>query len=227
MSSGKILLISPTGLDKNNQPIIQRKTYLPGLTMPQLAAITPSEFHVRCVSETSEPIPWNEHWDIVGLTGMGGAGVIRAYQIADEFRKKGSLVVMGGIAITLFDEEMTREHADVIIKGEAEDTWPRFLGDFKRNEIKPTYEMEQVPDICSFPPPAYEKFNRKYYGIWRPVQATRGCPFPCTFCSISTFFERSYRKRPIEQVVRDVRAAKASGSKYLAFIDDNIGVDFA
>jgi radical SAM superfamily enzyme YgiQ (UPF0313 family) len=86
--------------------------------------------------------------------------------------------------------------------------------------------METVPDITKFPIPAYNKLNLKYYGFWRPVQATRGCPFPCTFCSISAFFERSYRKRPVDQVIRDVRAAKATGSKYIAFIDDNIGVDF-
>lgn len=226
MVKTRILLISPTGLDSKGQPIIQRKTYLPGLTMPQLAAITPEHFDVTCVSETSEPIPWNEKWDIVGLTGMGGAGVIRAYQIGDTFRKKGSLVVMGGIAISLFDEEMTRPHTDVIITGEAEDTWPRFLNDYLKNDVKPLYKMEKVPDVTSFPPPSYHKFNAKYYGMWRPVQATRGCPFPCTFCSISEFFKRSYRKRPVEQVIRDVRVAKANGSKYIAFIDDNIGVDF-
>ena len=226
MTKPRILLISPTGLDREGRPIVQRKTYLPGLTMPQLAAITPENFDVTCVSETSEPIPWKEHWDIVGLTGMGGAGVIRAYQIADEFKKKGSLVVMGGIAISLFDEEMTRPHTDVIIKGEAEDTWPRFLNDYLNNNVKPLYNMEKVPDVTAFPTPSYHKLNLKYYGFWRPVQATRGCPFPCTFCSISEFFKRSYRKRPVEQVIRDVRAAKASGSKYMAFIDDNIGVDF-
>lgn len=222
----RILLISPTGLDNEGNPIVQKKTYLPGLTMPQLASITPENFEVRCVSETSEPIPWDEDWDIVGLTGMGGAGVIRAYQIADRFRSKGSVVVMGGIAITLFDEKITRQHVDVIIKGEAENTWPRFLNDFVKGSFKSSYEMNEVPDITSFPTPKYEKFNAKYYGIWRPVQATRGCPFPCTFCSISAFFDRSYRKRPINQVIRDVRAAKANGSKYIAFIDDNIGVDF-
>ena len=226
MARPKILLISPTGLDSKGKPIIQRKTYLPGLTMPQLAAMTPKQFDVTCVSETSEPIPWSEDWDIVGLTGMGGSGVIRAYQIGDIFREKGALVVMGGIAISLFDEAMTRPHTDVIITGEAEDTWPRFLDDYLNNNVQPKYTMETVPDVTLFPPPSYDKFNAKYYGIWRPVQATRGCPFPCTFCSISEFFKRSYRKRPIDQVVRDVRAAKASGSKYIAFIDDNIGVDF-
>lgn len=227
MKKPRILLISPTGLDNSGQPIVQKKTYLPGLTMPQLSAFTPKDkFEIRVVSETSEPIPWDEHWDIVGLTGMGGAGVVRAYQIGDEFKKRGSTVVMGGIAISLFDDEWTRPHADVIISGEAEDVWPRFLEDYLNGNVKDKYKMQHVPDVTNFPPPDYNAFNFKYYGFWRPVQATRGCPFPCTFCSISEFFKRSYRKRPVDQVVRDVRAAKATGSKYIAFIDDNIGVDF-
>jgi radical SAM superfamily enzyme YgiQ (UPF0313 family) len=69
--------------------------------------------------------------------------------------------------------------------------------------------------------------NSAKLGAWRPVQATRGCPFTCNFCSITAFFQQSYRKRPIDQVIRDVRAAKGdSGSPFIAFIDDNIGVDF-
>jgi radical SAM superfamily enzyme YgiQ (UPF0313 family) len=222
----QILLISPTGLDPNGKPIVQRKTYLPGLTMPQLAAVTPSDFDVTIVAETSEPIPWDKKWDIVGLTGMGGAGLMRGYQIADEFRKRGTKVVMGGIAASLYEESQTLAHADVLVKGEADEIWPRLLQDYLKGELKPVYKMETVPDITKFPIPAYNKLNLKYYGFWRPVQATRGCPFPCTFCSISAFFERSYRKRPVDQVIRDVRAAKATGSKYIAFIDDNIGVDF-
>jgi radical SAM superfamily enzyme YgiQ (UPF0313 family) len=218
----QILLISPTGLDPNGKPIVQRKTYLPGLTMPQLAAVTPSDFDVTIVAETSEPIPWDKKWDIVGLT----AGLMRGYQIADEFRKRGTKVVMGGIAASLYEESQTLAHADVLVKGEADEIWPRLLQDYLKGELKPVYKMETVPDITKFPIPAYNKLNLKYYGFWRPVQATRGCPFPCTFCSISAFFERSYRKRPVDQVIRDVRAAKATGSKYIAFIDDNIGVDF-
>ncbi|HET6245134.1 MAG: radical SAM protein [Bacteroidetes bacterium] len=227
MKKLRILLISPTGLDKEGKPIVQKKTYLPGLTMAQLSAHTPKDqFEVHTVCETSQPIPWDEQWDIVGLTGMGGAGVVRGYQIGDYFKAKGATVVMGGIAISLFEDSWTRPHCNVIINGEAEETWPRFLQDYLRGEVKDTYDMEKVPDVNCFPVPDYQAFDAKYYGFWRPVQATRGCPFPCTFCSISQFFKRSYRKRPVEQVIRDVRAAKASGSKYIAFIDDNIGVDF-
>tara|TARA_B110000046_G_scaffold391_1_gene537 strand:+ start:1409 stop:2743 length:1335 start_codon:yes stop_codon:yes gene_type:complete len=222
----KILLISPTGMDKEGNPIIQRKTYLPGLTMPQLAAVTPKDFDVTIVAETSEPIPWDDDWDLVGLTGMGGSGLARGFQIADIFRKKGVKVVIGGMAATLFEPEYALAHCDVLMRGEADETWPIMLNDFKKGTLKSVYNMEKAPDIRNFPTPAYDKLNLKYYGFWRPVQATRGCPFPCTFCTISAFFKRSYRKRPVDQVVRDVRAAKASGSKYIAFIDDNIGVDF-
>jgi radical SAM superfamily enzyme YgiQ (UPF0313 family) len=226
MKKIKILLISPTGLDKKGKPIVQNKTYLPGLTMLQLAAVTPENFDVRVVSETSEPIPFDEHWDLVGLTGMGGSGVVRGWQLSDIFRAKGVTTVMGGIAASLCKPEWTLDHADCLVTGEAEDTWPVVLDDFVNGRLKNYYKMETVPDVTKFPEPVYEKLNKRYYGFWRPVQATRGCPFPCTFCSISEFYKRSYRKRPVEQVIRDVRAAKAHGTRYITFIDDNIGVDF-
>ncbi|MCB9324040.1 MAG: B12-binding domain-containing radical SAM protein [Lewinellaceae bacterium] len=222
----KVLLISPTCLDKSGKPIVQNKTYLPALTLAQLAALTPDTVDVTIISETSENIPRDEHWDLVGLSGMGGSGVVRGYQLAKEFRERGSKVVMGGIAVSLFDPEVTLEHVDTLVKGEAEDLWPQVIDDFINGRLKDFYKMKSPPDITKFPIPAYHKMNMKNYGFWRPVQATRGCPFPCSFCSISEFFSRGYRKRPIDQVVRDVRAAKASGSRYIAFIDDNIGVDF-
>lgn len=221
----KVLLIGPTALDYNGNPIKQRKLHLPGLTLPMLAAVTPPDVQLRLISETVEDIPFNEHWDLVGITGMG-SGIVRAWQIADEFRKRKVTVVIGGIAASLTKPELTLEHADALVTGEAEETWPVVLEDFRNGKLQPFYKMEKRPDINTLPLPRYDLMNKRKLGFWRPVQATRGCPFPCTFCSIQSFFERTYRKRPVDQVVRDVRAAKASGSKYIAFIDDNIGVDW-
>jgi radical SAM superfamily enzyme YgiQ (UPF0313 family) len=221
----KVLLIGPTALDYEGKPIKQRKLHLPGLTLPMLAAVTPHDIDVRLLSETVEDIPYNDHWDLVGLTGMG-SGIVRAWQIADEFKKRKVPVVMGGIAASLCKPEWTLEHTDSLIIGEAEETWPVVLEDFKNGRLKSIYKMEKRPDINTLPLPRYDLMNKKKLGFWRPVQATRGCPFPCTFCSIQSFFERSYRKRPVDQVLRDVRAAKQSGSRYIAFIDDNIGVDW-
>ncbi len=221
----KVLLIGPTALDYSGLPIKQRKLHLPGLTLPMLAAVSPSDIQLRLISETVEDIPFKEHWDLVGITGMG-SGIVRAWQIADEFKKRNVKVVMGGIAASLTQPSWTLEHADTLVTGEAEETWPVVLEDFRNGRMQQIYKMEKRPDINTLPLPRYDLMNKSKLGFWRPVQATRGCPFPCTFCSIQSFFERSYRKRPVDQVIRDVRAAKKSGSKYIAFIDDNIGVDW-
>ena len=221
----RVLLIGPTALDDCGRPIKQRKLHLPGLTLPMLAAVTPEKFSVKLISETVEESPYNENWDLVGLTGMG-SGIVRAWQIADEFRKRRIPVVIGGIAASLSHPDWSLAHADSVITGEAEEIWPQVLSDFQRGQLRPHYAMFRRPDIDTLPLPRYDLMNRKKMGMWRPVQATRGCPFPCTFCSIQSFFERSYRKRPVDQILRDVRAAKKSGSRWIAFIDDNIGVDW-
>src|SRR4026207_2315137 len=197
----KVLLIGPTALDYNGCPIKQRKLHLPGLTLPMLAAVTPRDVELRLLSETVEDIPFNEHWDLVGITGLG-SGIVRAWQIADEFRKRKVRVVIGGIAASLTKPEWTLEHADTLVTGEAEETWPLVLNDFKNGKMKSLYTMEKRPDINTLPLPRYDLMNRSKLGFWRPVQATRGCPFPCSFCSIQSFFERSYRKRPVDQVLR-------------------------
>lgn len=221
----KVLLIGPTALDYRGQPIKQRRLHLPGLTLPMLAAVTPAHVQLRLVSETVEDIPFDEHWDLVGLTGMG-SGIVRAWQIADEFRARGVKVVIGGIAASLGEPEWTLQHADALVIGEAEELWPQVIGDFEAGRLQPIYHMARRPPIDQLPVPRYDLMNKSRLGFWRPVQATRGCPFTCNYCSITSFFEGGYRKRPIDQIVRDVRAAKRHGTKYIAFIDDNIGVDF-
>ena len=221
----KVLVVGPTALDAYGRPIKQRRLHLPGLTLPMLAAVTPPEVDLRLVHETVEDVPYDEPWDLVGLTGMG-SGIVGAWRIADRFRRRGVPVVIGGIAATLSDPEWHLEHADALVQGEAEEIWPRVLEDLAAGRLRRIYRAEHPPDITTLPLPRYDLMRGGKYGFWRPVQATRGCPFTCTFCSITAFFERGYRKRPVDQVVRDVRAAKETGSRYIAFIDDNIGVDW-
>ena len=224
-SSPRLLLIGPTALDMSGQPVKQRRLHLPGLTLLMLAAVTPPHYHVRVLNETVEDIPFEDHWDIVGITGMG-SGIVRAWQIADEFRARGVTVVIGGIAASLGKPKYTLDHADALVIGEAEDIWPRVLRDFDSGRLQRIYQAQSPPDIESLPAPRYELLNKSRVGFWRPVQATRGCPLPCTFCSVTAFHRAAYRKRPVDQVIRDVRLAKHSGSRYIAFIDDNIGVDW-
>jgi radical SAM superfamily enzyme YgiQ (UPF0313 family) len=190
-----------------------------------LAAVTPRDVHLKLICETVEEIPWQEPWDLVGLTGMG-SGIVRAWQIADRFRELGRPVVIGGIAASLGDPAWTLAHADSVVIGEAEEVWPQVIADAAAGRLRSIYQAELPPPIDQLPVPRYDLFNRHVIGVWRPVQATRGCPFTCSFCSITAFHEQRYRKRPIDQIVRDVRAACEHGSQHIAFIDDNLGVDW-
>src|SRR5947209_267089 len=134
----RILLVSPTALDQAGRPVKQRRIHLPGLTLPMLAAVTPPDVELRLVHETAEDVPYDRPWDLVGLTGMG-SGVVRAWQIADRFRRLGRKVVIGGIAASLARPEWTLAHADALVVGEAEDLWPEVVRDARRGELRPLY----------------------------------------------------------------------------------------
>ena len=218
----QVLLVAPTALDDAGRPIKQRRLYLPGLTLPMLAAVTPEWVDLTLCFESVQDIPFDESWDLVGVTGLG-SGLVGAWRIADRFRDKGTPVVLGGIAATLLGPEPNLEHADSVVMGEAEELWPRVLEDFRGGAPQRIYEADARPDIATLPLPRYDMLPAGRLGPWRPVQATRGCPFSCDYCSITSFFEQGYRKRPVDQVIRDV---KATGSRFIAFIDDNIGVDW-
>jgi radical SAM superfamily enzyme YgiQ (UPF0313 family) len=222
----RVLLVAPTALDSAGQPIKQSRVHIPGLTLPMLAAVTPADIDLHLVGETTDSIPFDQSWDLVGLTGMG-SGLVRAWQIGDEFRRRGNKVVIGGIAASLAPPHLTLEHADSVVIGEAEIVWPEVIRDAQNGRLQTVYRVESPPDVAALPVPRYDLMVGRRFGRWSPVQAARGCPFTCNFCSITAFFHQAYRKRPVADVVRDVRAAKRiRRSRYIAFIDDNIGVDW-
>ena len=189
-----------------------------------LAALTPAGYEVRLVSQAVHNIPYDEPWDLVGITTMG-SGLAESWRIADEFRRRGRKVVLGGIGATLLGPAACSDHADAVVLGEAEELWPRVLSDFAAGRPSAVYQAERLPPLDDLPVPRYDLLDRSKLGYWLPVQAGRGCPFGCDYCSVTSFFGHRYRMRPVPQVVRDVRAVGQLGVRRVAFIDDNIGVD--
>ncbi len=126
---------------------------------------------------------------------------------------------MGGIHVSALPSEAI-EHVDSIIIGEADNLWSTVIDDFKNKKLKPVYECSQFLDLKDLPIPRYDLVRKKnYITTFMPVQASRGCPHNCDFCTVTKFFGGSYRLRPIDDVIRDI---KASGSKRVLFVDDNI-----
>lgn len=214
----KILLISPKikqghGSIKNEKA----KFSVPPIQLPYLAALTPHDFDVNVIDENIDNIDFDERVDLVGITVLTMAAP-RAYEIADKYRKQGVAVVLGGIHPTVLPEEAI-QHADAIVIGEAENAWSQLLGDFQKGDMKKIYSQEELCKLDSLPFPRWELLNKNAYFTTNVVQTTRGCPFNCSFCSISRFFGHKYRRRPLGDVVKEVEALSG---KFLYFSDADI-----
>ncbi|HEC72462.1 MAG TPA: B12-binding domain-containing radical SAM protein [Thermoplasmatales archaeon] len=173
----------------------------PIITLPHLAAITPREHEVKIVNENYEDINFDEDVDVVGITCYTMTAP-RVYEIADEFRKRGKKVILGGYHPTAMSEEAL-QHADSVIKGMAEKTWPRALKDLEKGKLKPVYERDHDFDISKVPPLRRDLIKQNpFLGA---IQTTRGCTNKCEFCAITSFCGNVVKQRPVEDVVEEIR----------------------
>jgi len=173
----------------------------PIITLPHIAAITPKEHDVKIVNENYTNLDFNEDCDLVAITCYTMTAP-RVYAIADEFRKRGKTVVLGGYHPTAMPEE-AKQHADSIIKGMAEANWPKALKDFEKGKLKPFYEKDHNFDIADVPPLRRDLIAHN--PLLGAVQWTRGCANRCEFCAISSFCERGVMRRPVDKVVEEIK----------------------
>jgi len=189
------------------------------LTLATLAGLTPRGHEVQAIDDRLEEIDYNEPRDLVGIS-VKTFTARRAYQIADEFRRRGVRVVLGGHHPTLMPDEAI-QHADAILTGEAEGVWDRLLADAQRGQLEKIYRQDGARPLEHIHPD-YSIFDEKKYLPVAMIETTRGCPFSCSFCSVTTFFGRSFRHRPPEEVVAHVERMK---KLFYFFVDDNIVAD--
>lgn len=175
--------------------------------------------------------------DIVGISTITSTAP-RAYAVADRVRSLGLPVLFGGPHVTFLPEEGL-EHGDFVLRGEAEETLPLFLDawltgtdladipglSFRQNgrffhnaKAAPPLDLDALPlaDFGLLKPDA--RWRKKKMVL--PVQTSRGCPFDCTFCSVTGMFGKAYRYRSTEHILAELRA-HAGRHRYLFFYDDN------
>jgi radical SAM superfamily enzyme YgiQ (UPF0313 family) len=197
---------------------------VPTLSLASLAAVTPSDrFDVCIVDLLRERLQLDEPTDLVGITASTPA-IDLAYALADEYRRRGVTVVMGGHHVTALPEEAL-EHADAVVVGEGEGSWQRILDQFagRSTRVHGIYK-DPAPDLASLPLPRIDllKFDR-YQAFYYPVIASRGCPLGCSFC-FAKRMTRGYRTYPIRHVLEQIknRPPWVTG---IYFVDDNLAGD--
>jgi len=221
----KILFVSPAHTDsildvsdpdKSFFRFFSRFVFLrKPMTFSILAALTPEKYSIELIEGGFNDINFDGKYDLVGIT-CATVYAHLAYEIADEFRRRNIPVVLGGYHPSALPEE-AKQHADAVVTGEAEETWPQLLNDFEKGQLKPFYvPIRPVsPDLIPSPCKLYAK------GVG--IQATRGCPNRCEFCSISNMkFRNIFRTRPIEVVVNEIRMHT---DRIFVFQDDSLTVN--
>jgi radical SAM superfamily enzyme YgiQ (UPF0313 family) len=195
----KILLISPERQRKKEEAFLFRLGFL---NLPYVAAVTPPDAEVKIVDEAFEKVDFEEKADLVGITAQTPAAP-RAYQIADEFRKRGVPVVMGGVHASMLPEEAL-QHVDSVVVGEAEKVWPVLIEDFRKGQLKQIYRGDGFINPSDLPFPRRELLNGHSYLPLKLLETTRGCPHHCDFCGVSKFFGYRYRSRSLREVDREL-----------------------
>lgn len=219
----KILFINPWAV-KRSKSFFNRFDKASGdnLVCLTLVAVTPKKHSISMVNDAVEEIDFDSDADLIAMTTLTRSAP-RAYQIADEFRKRGKTVVLGGWHASALPQE-AKQHADSVVIGEAEETWPRVVADFEKKELKPFYEQETPVDLDSIPILTREERDRYKLGsFFQNVEITKGCPTGCNFCSISyRKFGNMHRTRSIENAIKELESIS---QRFIIFSDASLTIN--
>ena len=143
----------------------------------------------------------------------------RAYRLADHYRRRGAHVALGGLHVTSLPDEAA-QHADTIFLGPGEDTWPRFLADFRRGSPGSRYQSSNRT-LDGIPPIRRDLIKRHLYLVPNSIVVSRGCPHVCDFCYKEAFFEggRSFYTQTVDAALAEIDRLPG---RHLYFLDDHL-----
>lgn len=196
--------------------------FVPPLTGIHLAALTPRQHQIRVIHQRVEKVDLNSGADIIALSFSTGFAM-EAYRLALEYRKRGKTLIAGGPHVS-FNEEEALEHVDSVVVGEAESVWSEVLNDFSRGNLKRTYRG-RPHHLQNLPSPRHDLLPRQFL-VRKVIQATRGCPFSCSFC-VTPKINPGFRTRDIESILKEIRTDTFPfwwQNKLVWFWDDNLTI---
>ena len=195
-----------------------RRFQLPPLSLQMVAAVTPPAWEVVLADEVHEEVPFEGDFDLVGITAMTHQAT-RAYQIADRFRAQNVPVVLGGMHPSVLPEEAL-SHADAVVVGEAETVWATLLADFAAGHLARIYRPTiSTGTELTIPWAQREILAGRKYLTTQTVQASRGCPYDCPFCTVTNYFGKQFRYRSAEDMLAELRTFR---NRLVVFVDDNL-----
>ena len=219
----RIALLSPRGPLYRHRGGIWKKSmrYAP-LTLTTLAALIPPEIdhEVKLIDEGIDEIdPHAIDADLVGISAITGTAP-RAYELAAVLRARSIPVVLGGVHPTLMPDE-AQQHADAVVAGYAEDSWPRLLRDFVGGTMAKRYEQAADLSLANLPLPKRHLLDRNLVNVGHTIEATRGCIYQCEFCVVPSAWGKPLQK-PVADVLADIKQMQA---RRLVFLDLNLIAD--
>lgn len=215
----KIAFLAPAGAMHRHSGSFGLGIHYAPLTLTTLAALVPPELtaEVAIYDETAGRIPLDLDADLVCITAITGTSS-RAYAFADHFRSLGRTVVLGGVHPTMLPHEAAL-HADTVVTGFAEQTFPQLLRDYAAGALKPRYRQNADYTIAGKPWPRRELLTKHRYITTNTVEVVRGCALGCTFCAYPTAFGGTVHKRPVVEAIAEIEALPG---RYVVIPDINL-----
>lgn len=215
----KVKMILPA-LTEAKSPFWRPVKYslFPPLGLATLAAYLSEEDQVTIQDEHVETLDLDDEPDLVVIQ-VYITSAYRAYQLAGHYRRKGAHICLGGLHVTSLPEEAA-QHADTIFIGPGEDTWPKFLADYRRGRPGRVYRSE-VRTLAGLPPIRRDLIKRHLYLVPNSIVVSRGCPHVCDFCYKEAFFEggKSFYTQAVDQALAEIERLPG---RHLYFLDDHL-----
>jgi radical SAM superfamily enzyme YgiQ (UPF0313 family) len=219
----KVVLISPKGpLYRHRGGIFKKNLRYAPLTLTTLVSLIPADLgmEVALYDEGIEEIDLDLDADLVCMTVITGTAN-RAYELSAHFRNRGIPVVLGGPHITLAPDDAA-PHADCIVTGYAEKSWPQLLRDFSQGQLGTRYDQAQDFSLTGLPFPRRDLLKKHSYLTTHTFEATRGCIHSCDFCVVPSAWGTKPFQKPVEEIIADIQQHRA---RKIIFLDLNLVAD--